>query len=128
VQPNILVHLEAFKTLERVAAGGGALLHNTEKPHLSVAAVAKRRLAPGERIERGYGSFDLRGICVRIADRPDHLPIGLANDLHVRRTIEPGEVVAITDVDVAPTLALEHWQRIAGAAMASSAERRVAGG
>jgi len=127
VQPNILVHLEAFKTLDRVAAGGAALLHNTEQPHLSVAAVAKRRLVPGERIERGCGSFDLRGICVRLADRPGHLPICLANDLHVRRTIEPGEVVELTDVDLPPSLALEHWQRIADAA-ATSAERRVAGG
>jgi len=126
VQPNILVHLEAFKTLERVAAGGGALLHNTEQPHLSVAAVAKRRLVPGERIARGCGSFDLRGICVRLADRPGHLPICLANELHVRRTIEPGEVVEMTDVDLAPSLALEHWQRIADTA--GSAERRVAGG
>ena len=47
VQPNILVHLEAFKTLERVASGGQPLLHNTAQPRLSVAAVAKRALSPG---------------------------------------------------------------------------------
>lgn len=128
VQPNILVHLEAFKTLERVAAGGAALLHNTAAPHLSVAAVAKRRLSPGERIERGCGSFDLRGTCVRLADRPDHLPICLANDLHVRRAIEPGEVLGLNDVDLAPSLALEHWQRIASAATAAAVARRAVGG
>lgn len=128
VQPNILVHLEAFKTLERVAAGGAPLLHNTEQPTLSVAAVAKRRLLPGEMIERGCGSFALRGTCVRLADRPDHLPIGVANDLHVRRTIEPGQVLIMSDVDLAPSLALEHWQRIATAPSAASVERRAVGG
>ncbi len=128
VQPNILVHLEAFKTLERVASGQGALLHNTDRPHLSVAAVAKRRLLPGERIERGCGSFELRGICVRISDRPDHLPIGLANDLHIRRTVEPGQVLNMADVDLEPTIALEHWQRIAAHSIAPAAERRVVGG
>ena len=128
VQPNILVHLEAFKTLERVASGQGALLHNTARPHLSVAAVAKRRLLPGERIERGCGSFALRGICVRITDRPDHLPIGLANDLHIRRTIEPGQVLGMADVDLEATTALEHWQRITAHSIAPAPGRRAVGG
>ncbi len=125
VQPNILVHLEAFKTLERVATGGGVLLHNTARPHLSVAAVAKRRLRRGERIARGYGSFDLRGICVRLADRPDHLPICLANDLHVRRAVEPGQVLTVADVDLEACPALELWQAIAAPA---AARHRVAVG
>jgi predicted homoserine dehydrogenase-like protein len=128
VQPNILVHLEAFKTLERIAVGQGALLHNTDRPHLSVAAVAKRRLLPGERIERGCGSFELRGICVRITDRPDHLPIGLANDLYIRRTIEPGQVLGVADVDLEASTALEHWQRIAAHSLVPGRERRAFGG
>jgi predicted homoserine dehydrogenase-like protein len=112
VQPNILVHLEAFKTLERVAAGGGALLHNSTRPRLSVAAVAKRPLRPDERIGRGCGSFELRGICVRIADRPDHLPIGLANDLVVRRAVEPGQVLVMDDVELEETPALGLWRSV----------------
>jgi predicted homoserine dehydrogenase-like protein len=112
VQPNILVHLEAFKTLERVAAGGGALLHNSTRPRLSVAAVAKRPLRPDERIGRGCGSFELRGICVRIADRPDHLPIGLANDLVVRRAVEPGQVLVMDDVELDETPALGLWRSV----------------
>jgi predicted homoserine dehydrogenase-like protein len=128
VQPNILVHLEAFKTLERIAAGGPPLLHNTSRPHLSVAAVAKRALRPGETIERGCGSFELRGICVRIADRPDHLPICLANDLHVRRTVEPGEVLSITDVDLEASPALELWQRIVQDTLATAPRRLAVGG
>jgi predicted homoserine dehydrogenase-like protein len=128
VQPNILVHLEAFKTLERIVRGGPALLHNTARPHLSVAAVAKRRLLPGERIARGYGSFELRGSCVRIADRPDHLPIGLANELHVRRAIEPGQIVEFADVDIEPTPPLELWRRISRTAVTPVLERRAIGG
>lgn len=112
VQPNILVHLEAFKTLERVAHGGPPLLHNTASPRLSVAAVAKRRLLAGEGIAHGVGSFELRGICLRIADRPDHLPIGLANGLRIRRTIEPGEVLSFADVDLDDSPALACWRRI----------------
>ncbi len=127
VQPNILVHLEAFKTLERVARGGAPLLHNTARPHLSVAAVAKRRLGPGERIRRGYGSFELRGTCVRIADRPDHLPICLAENLHVRRTMEPGEVLGMTDVDLEASPALEHWQRLTAAHRTTAPQRRALG-
>ena len=128
LQPNILVHLEAFKTLERVASGGPALLHNTTRPHLSVAAVAKRRLRPGERIGRGCGSFELRGSCVRIADRPDHLPICLANDLGVRRTVEPGQVLEMADVELDSTPSLELWQRIARDTLGPVPERRAAGG
>jgi predicted homoserine dehydrogenase-like protein len=128
VQPNILVHLEAFKTLDRIASGGPALLHNTSRPHLSVAAVAKRALRPGERIERGCGSFDLRGICVRIADHPDHLPIGLANNLHLKRAVEPGQVLSMADVDLEGSPALTLWQQIAGKALEPSPARRVVGG
>ncbi len=35
-------------------------------------------------IERGCGSFDLRGTCVNIAERPGHVPICLASELHVQ--------------------------------------------
>jgi predicted homoserine dehydrogenase-like protein len=63
IKNNIFVHLEVFKTLERVVLRDRPLLHNTAVPHLSVAAVAKRPLIAGTRIARGCGSFELRGIC-----------------------------------------------------------------
>ncbi len=118
-QPSALVHLEVFRTLERVIAGEPPLLHNTAAPRLSVAAVAKRDLAPGERIVRGSGGFDLRGVAVRIADRPDHLPIGLANELHIRRRVTAGEVVALADVDLADGDPLALWQGIVAASLAA---------
>jgi predicted homoserine dehydrogenase-like protein len=128
VQPNILVHLEAFKTLDRVASGGPPLLHNTEQPRLSVAALAKRALRPGEKIGRGCGSFELRGVCVRIADCQDHLPIGLADDLVIRHAIEPGQVLTMADVDIEETPALALWRQIALAASSTPQPRRAAGG
>lgn len=117
-QPWALVHLEAFRTLERVWRGQPPLLHNTARPHLSVAAVAKRRLKAEERIERGSGSFELRGVCVRIADRSDHLPIGLANRLTIRRTVEPGQVLTMDDVSLEDGPEIDLWRRIAETATA----------
>lgn len=119
VKPHVLVHLEAFKTLERIRSGKGPLLDNSPCPRLSVAAVAKRRLEPGTRIANGIGSFELRGICVRIADRPDHLPIGLARDLVLRRRVEPGQVLSLDDVELPPSRALELWDEIRARVLAA---------
>ncbi|MEZ5932911.1 MAG: NAD(P)-dependent oxidoreductase [Alphaproteobacteria bacterium] len=112
IKDYCLVHLEVFKTIDRVAQGGGALLNNSSAPRIGVAAVAKRDLAPGTVIERGCGSFDLRGICVNLADRPDHLPICLANDLEVQRPIKAGEVLTSADVAMPETAALKIWKSI----------------
>ena len=112
IKDYCLVHLEVFKTIERVARGGQALLNNSTKPRVGVAAVAKRDLAPGTLIERGSGSFDLRGICVSLADRPNHLPICLANDLEVKRPVSAGEVLTSDDVDMPETEALKIWKTI----------------
>jgi predicted homoserine dehydrogenase-like protein len=117
-QPTALVHLEVFRTLERVIGGAPALLHNTPTPRLSVAAVAKRALLPGEQIARGCGSFELRGAAVRIADRPDHLPIGLANAVRVRRKVDAGEVLTFDDVDLADADLVALWRGIVGASLA----------
>lgn len=112
IKDYCLVHLEVFKTIERVVRGGKALLNNSNKPRVGVATVAKRDLAPGTIIERGCGSFDLRGICVNLAERPDHLPICLANDLEVKRPIAAGEVLTSDDVDMPETEALKIWKTI----------------
>ncbi|MEM9629470.1 MAG: NAD(P)-dependent oxidoreductase [Pseudomonadota bacterium] len=112
IKDYCLVHLEVFKTIDRVAKGGTALLNNSNRPRVGVATVAKRDLAPGTVIERGCGSFDLRGICVNLEERPDHLPICLANDLEVKRPIKAGEVLTSADVDMPETEALKIWKTI----------------
>ena len=112
IKDYCLVHLEVFKTIDRVVSQRTPLLNNSSMPRVSVAAVAKRDLAPGEVIERGLGSFDLRGVCVNIASRPDHLPICLANDLRIRRPIEAGQALTAADVEMLQTDAFKIWKTI----------------
>ncbi len=107
-----LVHLDAFKTIRRVFESGSILLNNSSVPRIGVATVAKRELSPGEHVERGCGSFDVRGICVRIAERPGHIPICLANDMRIRRKVEPGQVLTVDDVEFADSSGVEIWQSI----------------
>lgn len=112
LRPNIFVHLEIFNTIERVVRTGRPLLNNGETPTISVAAVAKRTLEPGERIAHGIGSFELRGMCVRIAEHAGHLPIGLAEDLHVRKRVMAGEILSFDDVDLESAPTVELWRGI----------------
>jgi len=105
-----LPHLEIVKTIKRAINGGGVLLNNGEGPAISIAAIAKRPLLPGEPIQRGVGSFEVRGIAVRIADHPDHIPIGLLANAVVARNIEPGQQISFDDVEIPESLALEAWR------------------
>ncbi len=109
---NIFVHLEIAKTIRRVVREGRKLLDNAAVPAVSVAAVAKRALRPGERLPFGIGSFDIRGEAVRIADHPGHLPVGLLYHGIVRRPVEAGEILAMADVDLPDSLALRAWRAI----------------
>ena len=61
-----LCHLEIPITIRRILNGGSPLLTNSPMPTASVAAIAKRRLVPGERIRRGIGSFAMRGIAISL--------------------------------------------------------------
>lgn len=109
VRDYCLVHLEVFKTIERVLRTGRPLLNNGRFPKISVASVAKRDLRPGETILRGAGSFDLRGECVRMQDEPDHLPICLANEITLRHPVERGQLLSLDDVDLPESDALSAW-------------------
>lgn len=106
---NIFVHLEAVKTIKRVLTRKDVLLNNSETPRVSVATVAKRDLSPGDRIEHGIGSFDVRGIAVRIVDNAGHVPIGLVNDAVVKQSVSRGQVITFDDLDVPDNLALKAW-------------------
>lgn len=107
-----LCHLEVFKTIERLLQTRRPLLNNTSSPRISVASVVKRDLRPGDAIARGVGSFELRGECVRIEDEPDHVPICLANELRICRSVERGQVLSWQDVELPETQALHAWQAI----------------
>ena len=107
-----LCHLEATKTIRRIVRGGGALLDNGATPRISVAAIAKRPLEPGDRILKGIGSFDVRGIAVKIAARPEHCPIGLIQNATVARHVEVGQMLSMDDVVLPDSLALEAWRSV----------------
>ncbi len=112
IKDYCLVHLEVFKTIERVVRQHRPLLNNGALPRVSVATIAKRALRPGEVIERGCGSFEVRGTCVNIADRPGHVPICLASQMRVQRRVEPGQLLTMADVELPETEALLAWQAI----------------
>lgn len=104
-----LCHLEIVKTIDRVRDGRGVLLNNSENPRISVAAIAKKELQPGERITKGIGSFQVRGEAVRIEQNKDHVPIGLLADAVVKRHVKKGEVLTFYDVDLPESFALYAW-------------------
>ncbi len=107
-----LCHLEIPKTIRRVLNGGGVLLNNGERPSVSVAAIAKRDLKVGEIIRRGIGSFEVRGIAVRISENKGHVPIGLLSKARVAKPIKEGEQISFDKVELPPSLALKAWQEI----------------
>ncbi len=111
-RPHHLCYLEIAKTIRRVAFEKRPLLNNGALPQISVAAIAKRDLKPGERIPRGLGSFTVRGECVRSANHLGHLPVGLLQNAVVRRAVKAGDILDLDDVDLPGSLALTAWQEI----------------
>ena len=107
-----LSFFEIVKTIHRVLRGEGILINNGKFPNISVAAITKRRISKGEKIVSGIGSYDTRGIAIRINDNPDHVPIGLLKDAVVTRTLKPGQQISFDDMELPPTLALEIWQKM----------------
>ncbi len=100
VRPYHLCALEIPNTIRRAMQGQPPLLHNSAAPTIGVAAVAKRSLRPGEHIETGIGSFQVRGTAVRFRDEPNHLPIGLLYGATVTRPVEPDQMLTLDDVDL----------------------------
>ncbi len=111
---EVLVHLEVARTIRRVMHDGTVLLNNSSDPEVNVAAVAKRPLSSGYLLEKGIGSFDVRGMAVRIVDRPGAVPIGLLEHVVLKRAIEPGQIVTFDDVELNETLALGCWMDTLG--------------
>ncbi len=112
LRPYHLCHLEVPLTLRRVLQQQRPLLDNSYTPTISVATVAKRDLQPGDRIERGMGSFDVRGECVKIADYAGHAPIGLMHHVVLRKKVPAGEIITLNDLDLPDSLALRAWREI----------------
>ncbi|WP_078595894.1 NAD(P)-dependent oxidoreductase [Evansella clarkii] len=99
-------HLEVVKTIRRVINGGGVLLNNGENPSVSVAAIAKRTLKPGEEIKKGIGSFQVRGEAVKLTTDNNHVPIGILVNTVMKRQVQEGEIITFDDVEIPESLAL----------------------
>jgi predicted homoserine dehydrogenase-like protein len=112
VRPFHLAYFEIISTIDRMRAGEPALLDNGRFPRIGVGAIAKRPIRRGEILAQGVGSFDVRGIAVRIADFPDHVPIGLIRDCEALRSIEPGQMLTDDDIAVPETFAGAAWEAI----------------
>lgn len=106
LRPHYFVHLEILKTLRAVAAGAAPLVTNSLTPSVTVGAVAKRNLSAGTRFSPAAGGFDLRGEAIALDDHPDAAPIMLLDEAILRRPLEAGERVSLSDVDIPETLAL----------------------
>lgn len=107
-----LCHLEIVKTIKRVLTGGGVLLNNSSTPQFSVATVAKHDLHPGDKITKGIGSFDVRGIAITIKDDKNHVPIGLLANAKIVREVKKGERLSFDDIEIEETAALKIWKEI----------------
>ena len=94
-----LCHLEVAKTVRRALEGRPPLLNNGTEPTVQVVGVAKRALAEGETLRHPMGSFDVRVVAVRIADHPDHVPIGLLDGARLARRWAAEETITRYDVD-----------------------------
>lgn len=116
VQPYHLIHFECLSTLRDFARTPRQywrpLLVSNATPQIGVAALAKRPLRKGECIEKAAGGFEVRGIAVRYADRPDHVPICLLDGAVLRHDVEPGEMLGFDSVDMTPSRALDVHMKI----------------
>ena len=71
--------------------------------------VAKRDLNPGVVIEKGIGSFDVRGETVEITKDKEHVPAGLLYNARVKRKILKGQLIHFDDVALPESEAYEIW-------------------
>ncbi len=111
-RPYHLGHLEIPVTIDRVVQGRGPLMVAPERPMHSVLALAKKDLAKGTKITRAIGSFDFRGEAVRIADAPDHVPIGLLENCVLKENMSKHQAVTWSDVAFSTMGSVDLWRSI----------------
>ncbi|HFU75196.1 MAG TPA: NAD(P)-dependent oxidoreductase [Arcobacter sp.] len=112
VKPYHLPHLEIYKTILRVVNQKTILLNNGVNPNISVASLAKKDLKRGTKISKAIGSFDIRGEAIKIDDSLSHIPVGLLNNVILKRNISKDEILEFNDVDFENEHAYNLWQKI----------------
>lgn len=107
-----LVHLEARNTIRNVLNGEGILLTNSATPQITVSAMAKRDMEPGDVITKGAGGFDVRGHAVQLKQHKNAVPICLLKHTPLVKPVERGEIITFDHVDLKATTALDCYQAI----------------
>ena len=105
-----LCHFEVAKTVRRALEGRSPLLNNGTAPGVQVVGVAKKLLKQGKVLRHPIGSFEVRGVAVRIADHPDHVPIGLLDGARLTRHVAADQMITLDDVELPESRALELWR------------------
>ena len=105
-----LCQVEMPNTIRQVLRGEGVLLNNSDHPTASVGAVAKKKLEPGTFIPQAVRAQSVRGEALTIKDLPTHVPMGLIDDVVIKRTVEPGQMLEFDDVEIPDSRAYEAWK------------------
>lgn len=108
-KPNHLCFFEIPNTILNLYHRNEILVDNGQFPKVSVGSIAKKKLEAGTYIDKAIGSMEFRGEALRIAEHPSHVPIGLISQAHLKRTVEPGQMVTFEDVELPDSLALKAW-------------------
>jgi predicted homoserine dehydrogenase-like protein len=105
-----LIHLEIPATIREVLQGQGVLLDNSSHPTASVCAIAKDTLQPGTILERFDRNFFVRGEAINIVNFPNHVPIGLVNNVVIKRKVDPGQILEFDDIEIQESKAYDAWR------------------
>ena len=105
-----LIHLEIPATIRQVLQGQGVLLDNSFHPTASVCAIAKKTLQPGTLLKRVDRNFFVRGEAINIVNFPNHVPIGLVNNVVLKRRVNPGKILEFDDIEIPESKAYDAWR------------------
>jgi predicted homoserine dehydrogenase-like protein len=108
-RPYHLCFFEIPKTILRFMHSKEVLLDNGLFPEISVASIAKKELTAGTVIQKGIGSMEVRGEALRIPDQPEHVPVGLLQNAHIKRKVEKGQLITWADIDIPESKAAQAW-------------------
>lgn len=110
LRPYHLCHLEVPRTIRRILAGQPPLLNNSATPRATVIPIAKCEMSAGHIITTAIGGNDLRGEAALISEFPDCPPLGLLTGARLRHSVEQGQILQLSDVDIPESLAKEAWE------------------
>jgi len=105
-----LCHLEIPKTIRQALQENKVLIDNSTHPTASVCAIAKNNLLPGKKISWGNRYLFVRGEAISISQAPNHVPIGLMNDVVIKRKVEAGQMIYFDDVEIPESKACDAYK------------------